>query len=101
MVGIPIPQEIYTIPLDDLDLSLRVYNRLKRRSIHVVGQVLTMDDEDLLSIRHFAEKSLQEVYDRLKERGLLPVSEEEFKRLKGSELSPQSDHHSVTDEEMA
>jgi DNA-directed RNA polymerase alpha subunit len=66
-----------------------------------VGQVLTMDDEDLLSIRHFAEKSLQELHDRLKERGLLPVSNEEFKRLEEREPSLQTHHSGVTDEEMA
>lgn len=70
--SVPILQKIYDTPIEDLDLSVRAYNCLKRSNITKVGQVLTMNEEDLLSVRNFGEKSLQELSDRLKEHNFLP-----------------------------
>ena len=53
---------------------MRAYNCLKRSGITKVGQMLTMTEEDLLAVRNFGEKSLNELKDSLKERGLLPSS---------------------------
>src|SRR5579859_1562676 len=57
--SLPIPQKIYNTPIEYLDLSVRAYNCLKRSNITKVGQVLSMDEEDLLGMRNFGEKSLQ------------------------------------------
>jgi DNA-directed RNA polymerase subunit alpha len=68
-----IPQKVYDTPIEELDLSVRAYNCLKRSNITKVGQVLTMSREDLLAVRNFGEKSLTELADRLMQRKLLPV----------------------------
>jgi DNA-directed RNA polymerase subunit alpha len=81
--GVPIPWEIYRIPLESLALSIRTYNRLKRSGLTMVGQVLSLDSEDLLSIRNFGDKSLHELAERLRERGVFPPFAEEM--LQGSE----------------
>lgn len=68
-----IPQKIYDTPIEELELSVRAYNCLKRSNITRVGQVLTMGREDLLAVRNFGEKSLTELAERLVERGYLPA----------------------------
>ena len=69
---IPISPEKYNTPVEQLELSSRTLNCLKRASIDRVGQILEMKKSDLLQIRNFGEKSLNELYDRLRERELLP-----------------------------
>jgi DNA-directed RNA polymerase subunit alpha len=68
----PIPQKIYDTPIEELDLSVRAYNCLKRSNITRVGQVLTMSRDDLLAVRNFGEKSLTELAERLQQRNMLP-----------------------------
>ena len=66
--------EVYEIPIENLDLSVRVFNSLKRTGITSVGEVLDMLDKGpdaMLSIRNFGEKSLDELKDRLAEKGYL------------------------------
>ena len=70
--SIPIPQKIYDTPIEELDLSVRAYNCLKRSNITKVGQVLSMNEEDLLGVRNFGEKSLTELRERLLLRNFLP-----------------------------
>jgi len=67
--------EIYDIPIENLDLSVRVFNSLKRTGITTVGEVLEMLEKGpdaMLSIRNFGEKSLDELRERLIEKGYLP-----------------------------
>src|SRR5947209_5436951 len=70
--SMPIPQKVYDTPIEELDLSVRAYNCLKRSNITKVGQVLSMNEEDLLGVRNFGEKSLQELRERLLARNFLP-----------------------------
>jgi DNA-directed RNA polymerase subunit alpha len=70
--SMPIPPKIYDTPIEELDLSVRAYNCLKRSNITKVGQVLSMNEEDLLGVRNFGEKSLQELRERLIARNFLP-----------------------------
>lgn len=66
--------EVYEIPIENLDLSVRVFNALKRTGITSVGEVLdTMEKgfDAMLSIRNFGEKSLDELKDRLQEKGYI------------------------------
>lgn len=70
--SLPIPQKVYDTPIEELDLSVRAYNCLKRSNITKVGQVLSMNEEDLLGVRNFGEKSLQELRERLLARNFLP-----------------------------
>jgi DNA-directed RNA polymerase subunit alpha len=70
--SIPIPPKIYETPIEELDLSVRAYNCLKRSNITKVGQVLSMNEDDLLGVRNFGEKSLQELREKLLARSFLP-----------------------------
>ena len=75
-VALKMSPEKYNVSVEDLDLSSRTLNCLKRASIDRVGEILEMDKADLLKIRNFGEKSLNELFGRLEERNLL-VSEDE------------------------
>ncbi|MDI6689179.1 MAG: DNA-directed RNA polymerase subunit alpha [Actinomycetota bacterium] len=54
-----------TSPIEDLDLSVRSYNCLKKQGIHNLEQLLQCTEEDLLNIRNFGAKSIEEVKDKL------------------------------------
>jgi DNA-directed RNA polymerase subunit alpha len=74
----PIPNEIYDTPIEQLDLSVRVFNSLKRTGITKVGEMLEMldrGDETMLAIRNFGEKSLDELKDQLRMKGFLEDNE--------------------------
>jgi DNA-directed RNA polymerase subunit alpha len=70
--GLAIPADVYDTPIEDLDLSTRTYNCLKRADITKVGQVLQMDEKALLSVRNLGQKSMEEIRDKLNERGYIP-----------------------------
>lgn len=56
--------------IGDLDLSVRSYNCLKRAGIHSVRQLVEFSENDLLNIRNFGVKSIEEVKDKLESMGL-------------------------------
>ncbi|MEE8715686.1 MAG: DNA-directed RNA polymerase subunit alpha [Coriobacteriales bacterium] len=56
--------------IDDLDLSVRSFNCLKRAGIHSVRQLLDFSEDDLLNIRNFGVKSIEEVKDKLASMGM-------------------------------
>ena len=58
------------LPIEDLDLTVRSYNCLKREGIHTVGELVSRSEADLLDIRNFGAKSIDEVKDKLAEMGL-------------------------------
>jgi DNA-directed RNA polymerase subunit alpha len=58
------------LPIEDLDLSERPRNCLKRAQVNTVGELLEKTDDDLLAITNFGQKSLDEVIQKLDERGL-------------------------------
>lgn len=68
----PLPTQEAEMPIEDLNLSARAENSLKRAGITKVGQVVNMNPEDLMSIRNFGQKSYHELIDRLKLRKLVP-----------------------------
>ncbi|MDX1615791.1 MAG: DNA-directed RNA polymerase subunit alpha [Candidatus Promineifilaceae bacterium] len=75
-----IPNEVYDTPIEQLDLSVRVFNSLKRTGITKVGELLDMlekGEETMLAIRNFGEKSLEELKTQLKAKGFLDEEEEE------------------------
>lgn len=73
--------EMIETPIENLDLSVRVFNSLKRTGITTVGEVIELlekGDEAVMSIRNFGEKSLFELRGKMNEKGyLLDESEEE------------------------
>jgi DNA-directed RNA polymerase subunit alpha len=58
------------LPIEDLDLSERPRNCLKRAQVNTIGELLTKTEDDLLNITNFGQKSLDEVKEKLDERGL-------------------------------
>jgi DNA-directed RNA polymerase subunit alpha len=58
------------LPIEDLDLSERPRNCLKRAQVNTIGELLLKTDDDLLAITNFGQKSLDEVKAKLDERGL-------------------------------
>ena len=71
-----IPSRIYETPIEELELSVRAYNCLKRASITKVGEILERlkkGKEELLTIRNFGQKSLDELMERLQAKGYLDV----------------------------
>ena len=58
------------LPIEDLDLSERPRNCLKRAQINTIGELLSKTEDDLLAITNFGQKSLDEVIAKLDERGL-------------------------------
>jgi DNA-directed RNA polymerase subunit alpha len=76
VVGGPaLPPNMLDMPIEDLDLPMRAYNSLKRNNIVKVGQLLQLQDDDLLRMRNFGKKSLDEMKERLRMRGFLPPDE--------------------------
>lgn len=71
--------EMIETPIENLDLSVRVFNSLKRTGITTVGEVLELlekGDEAVMSIRNFGEKSLDELRAKMLEKGYLQNEDE-------------------------
>ncbi len=68
---VAIPSQLNDMAIEDLSLSMRTFNCLKRSGITRLGQVLRMDKKDLLSLRNFGDKSFDELYQTLESRELL------------------------------
>lgn len=58
------------LPVEDLNLTVRSYNCLKREGIHTVSELVSRSEQDLLDIRNFGSKSIDEVKAKLTEMGL-------------------------------
>jgi len=74
VVGSRLTSEAAETPIENLDLSVRVFNSLKRTGITTVGDVLDLlekGDEAVMSIRNFGEKSLDELRLKMVEKGFL------------------------------
>lgn len=69
--------EQYEMPLEQLGLSPRVFNCLRRNKISKVGELLEKSEKDLLSLKKFGRKSVEELQQHLEEMGLSLRSEKE------------------------
>ena len=63
------PFDGYETPIEELELSVRAYNCLKRSGLTTVGAILERSEEELLALRNFGEKSYEELRDKLAEHG--------------------------------
>jgi DNA-directed RNA polymerase subunit alpha len=68
--NLSVASEVYLMPIERLDLSSRTLNCLKRAKLDRVGQVLDLSTDDLLNIRNFGQKSLEELQGKLAELGV-------------------------------
>ncbi len=69
--GVQLTPDKYNMAIEDLNLSMRAYNCLRRSGLMTVGQVLEKSEEELLALRNFGRKSYDELRERLDELGLL------------------------------
>ncbi len=65
----PITKTLET-PIEELDLSVRAYNCLKRAAIHNLSDLTSMSETEMMKIRNLGKKSLKEVIDKIKDMGL-------------------------------
>lgn len=70
LVHLPLPDERYNTPVEQLNLSVRTMNCLRRAGITTVGEIVSKGEKELMSLRNLGQKSLQEIQDRLNELGL-------------------------------
>lgn len=78
--GSRLTSEAAETPIENLDLSVRVFNSLKRTGVTTVGDVLDLldkGDEAVMSIRNFGEKSLDELRDKMMEKGFMTMGDDE------------------------
>ena len=71
-----IPTRVFDAPIEELELTVRAYNCLKRAGITKVGEILKRmekGEDEMLAIRNFGKKSLDELVDRLREKNYLTV----------------------------
>ena len=89
--GDGMPASIAEMPIEDLDLPQRAFNSLKRHGITKIGQLLSTPDEELLRMRNFGKKSLDEIKERLAARGLIeaPAKTEIETGQEGADLGEQ------------
>jgi DNA-directed RNA polymerase subunit alpha len=89
--GVALPPDKYNTPIEELNLSVRAYNCLKRSGLMTVGQVLEKSEEELLTLRNFGQKSYDELKSRLIELGYLQPGAEPAAEAKldvGEDFSP-------------
>ena len=70
LIRLSIPDEKYNMPVEQLDLSVRTMNCLRRSNITTVGELIGKGTKELLKLRNFGQKSYQEIEDRLANIGL-------------------------------
>jgi len=69
--------KILEMTIEELDLSVRSYNCLKRAGINTVEELTQRNEEDMMKVRNLGKKSLEEVVNKLKELGLSLRKDEE------------------------
>jgi len=86
-----IPEEIFNKSVDQLNLSVRTMNCLRRGGIATVGELTNRSERDLLTLRNFGQKSLNEIIDKLTEMGLsLKAAQPETEQEQGAKDETQS-----------
>ncbi len=69
-IRLSIPEEKYNMPVEQLDLSVRTMNCLRRAGIATVGEIISRGEKELMSLRNFGQKSKHEIEERLNSLGL-------------------------------
>jgi DNA-directed RNA polymerase subunit alpha len=87
-VGPFVPPDVYNMLVERLEISSRTVNCLKRAGIHKVGEILERTQSDLLKLRNFGDKSLEELLARMQEKDLpIPQGASEEDEAPGDEES--------------
>ncbi len=93
LVRLSIPDEKYNMPVEQLDLSVRTMNCLRRGGILTVGELINKGEKELMDLRNFGQKSKQELEERLNTLGLslTPQVEEEVEGEKSAQQEETAD----------
>ncbi|MXX80204.1 MAG: DNA-directed RNA polymerase subunit alpha [Chloroflexi bacterium] len=83
--------EQYDMPIEELQLSVRAHNCLKRSGLMLVGQILEKSDDELLTLRNFGEKSYIELIDKLLEMQLIDEDDARVRRARDGVFAPTSE----------
>ncbi|MBI3957309.1 MAG: DNA-directed RNA polymerase subunit alpha [Chloroflexi bacterium] len=97
-----IPSRIAEAPIEELELTVRAYNCLKRAGITKIGEILKRmekGEDEMLAIRNFGKKSLDELVERLEEKGYLDVPGVDLSAFRNGASSAEVDDHLLDDEE--
>lgn len=60
-----LPDDVYSIPIEELDLRVRAYNCLKRSGVNKIGQLLSMRKKEVLAIRNLTSAGYEEIREQL------------------------------------
>ena len=63
-------ENVKDMPIEELDLSVRSYNCLKRAGINIVDELTQRSEEDMMKVRNLGRKSLEEIQQKLESYGL-------------------------------
>ena len=89
LIRLSIPDEKYNMPVEQLDLSVRTMNCLRRGGVATVGELIGKKAKELLQLRNFGQKSFREIEERLKKIGLSLAPQVE--PIKEKEEAPQEE----------
>ena len=92
-----IPTRVFDAPIEELELTVRAYNCLKRAGITKVGEILKRmekGEEEMLAIRNFGKKSLDELVDRLRDKNYLTVPGVDLSAYIGDAYQPLTESDS-------
>ena len=93
-IRLSIPEEQYNMPVEQLNLSVRTMNCLRRGGIATVGELISKEEKELLALRNFGQKSKREIVERLSALGLslTPRVEDVTQRVEGgAEMAQQEE----------
>jgi len=93
LVRLSIPEEKYNMPVEQLNLSVRTINALRRGGITTVGEIISKGEQELMSLRNFGQKSKGELEERLQTLGLSlnPQVEQEDEKKESAEQEEVAD----------
>jgi len=93
LAGLDITEEQYNIPVEQLTLSVRTMNCLRRGNINTVGEIISKGEKGLMALRNFGLKSKLEIEERLNELGLslYPKAKEEEESAEGEETGDEAE----------
>ncbi len=83
--------EQYDMPIEELQLSVRAHNCLKRSGLMLVGQILEKSDDELLTLRNFGEKSYIELIDKLLDLNLIETDDPRVRRARDGVFAPTNE----------
>ncbi|RLT45465.1 MAG: DNA-directed RNA polymerase subunit alpha [Chloroflexi bacterium] len=98
-----IPSRIAEAPIEELELTVRAYNCLKRAGITKIGEILKRmekGEDEMLAIRNFGKKSLDELVERLEEKGYMDVAGVDLSAFRNGTTSSAANSVDDEDEEF-